>query len=203
MKNFLLVSLFLIYLTGLKAQKNNKPVKNNTVLFSVCYALNGFWDHTSFLYRSEYIHKFNQYFSAGMGMGFFSNAKTSTSSLYTPNPVFVTGTIKEQSSIINFDIIPYLHVFEIKQHFLNFGIGYSLQRIRQIYSSAETLLYTKGGTPVAVVFYELLDKFEHVYLIYIEYGYKITPNIGLSINARYYGGDYGLAAAGLSFFYLF
>jgi len=202
MKKFLLLSLLLLLSNKfiLSAQDNSFD-KKNSFLLGINYATNGREKMDALLYRNEYIHKFNKYLSLGGGMTFYSY----TDSIFYYSP-FGGGQYNYFSNtVITFDIVPYLEVLSLKRHFFRFGIGYSLMKLKLL-EWYKTYQYTlDNGNKVSVDHYKLINKFYSSYLIHVEYGFRISPQIGISVAGRMYNDVeyFSLAFLGINLLYSF
>ena len=167
--------------------------------------MNGIGDEVSLMYQNEYQRKLNKYLEIGAGVG-FSNYISEYPINYD-NHNYSPDKAYNLTSIVSVDIMIDLLVVDFKRHFFKIGIGYSLRKVKRIHWSS--ILYTnytdKSGNELAFVTYNKTDGFDSSVIIGVEYGYRISPHLSISANARYYGeGKYvSLALAGLNFYYSF
>ncbi len=189
------IYIILLLLSSIGALAQTEKINKNTFLFGVNYAIHGRNDQVAPLFKFEYNRKISKLLSVGVNMGFFNY------SLSEPAQT-VPVIVYQQSSITTADIVPYLHIIDTPKHLFRAGIGYSLLNYKNLDWRSARLSIINERTIIQTEYIQT-NGLESNILVHLEYAFYFTPNIGLSVNARYYSFEWGLSYLGLNILYSF
>jgi len=199
--------LFTILLSGGNLLSQVKEVQQvfkpnpNSFRYGLHYCMNGTGDERTLMYNAGYSRILNRYLEAEFGVGFSNYVET------YPTGVNFPKETHEMTSIIATELNVKLLVLNTRKHFIKFGLGYSVRKVKAIHFKLAYYIYPKDDYygSYASIKQDAINGFDSGIVAGIEYGFRFTPNWAMSASGKYYeeGKYVSLVTAGINLYYSF